>query len=734
MRNIRSIRGVCALFALALWLGGTSSALADQRVIVKAKKPYAAVKQRIIALGGTVTYEFENADGLAVTVPDSQLNAVKAIAGIDYVVEDRILPNPSPRARHDVTDAFLTDLPLDAAPASYFPYASVLTSARTLQLAGYLGQGVVVVLIDSGTSNTASTLCADATTAVTCAATSRVIGGENFVPGATEPSATSSLNNPHGTWVASTMGGNRAFGFARNGATAIAIRNNCPQPNCSFQVNATVDAVPIVGQAPAVQFYALKVFPAAGGGAPESRVLQAMDRAIQLKATLPAMKVVNMSLGGPSLFAGHDIEDELATAMASAGLTLVVSSGNEGPSGLTVSSPGTAREILTVGAASDPVHERIVAERFLFPGVPGAIFRPDSHQQMADFSSRGPTADGRSDPEVVANGVGTFAQGANGGLSFVSGTSFSAPTVSGIAALLYSARPTATPSQIRSAIIGSADPSRIPTATALDQGAGYVNAAAALTLLDMAPGPIADVGPEKKKVTQNIKEGVGIDAIESSSFSTHIAGLRPAERREFYFDVKKNTAAVQVTFSNLVPTLPPAEQNQLFGDDLELAIHSAQTSGDDYEVAPTFINGNKTYVIERPQTGLIRVTAIGDWINVGSISLDVTIEEVTAPLPKKTFRDKIVEGQQRMYDVQIQPGTPQVTFSLSWDSDWSAYPTNDLDMVLVGPGGVVNVTGATANSPETVTIQNPAAGTWTIIVDGFTVFGKDEKYEVRVEY
>jgi subtilisin family serine protease len=415
MRNIRFIRGVCALFALALWLGGTSSALADQRVIVKAKKPYAAVKQRIIALGGTVTYEFENADGLAATVPDSQLNAVKAIAGIDYVIEDRILPNPSPRARRDVAEAFLTDLPLDASPASYFPYASVLTSARTLQLAGYLGQGVVVALIDSGTSITASVLCADATTAATCAATSRVIGGENFVPGATEPSATSSLNNPHGTWVASTMGGNRAFGVLRASATAVAIRNNCPQPNCSFQASPTVDAIPIVGQAPAVQFYALKVFPAAGGGAPESRILQAMDRAIQLKATLPAMKVVNMSLGGTALFAGHDVEDELATAMAAAGLTLVVSSGNEGPSGLTVSTPGTAREILTVGAASDPVHERIVAERFLFPGVPGALYRPDSHQQVADFSSRGPTADGRSDPEVVANGVWTFAQGANGG-------------------------------------------------------------------------------------------------------------------------------------------------------------------------------------------------------------------------------------------------------------------------------------------------------------------------------
>ena len=734
MRNIRSFHNVCALFALAIWIGGPASAAADQRVIVKTKKPYAAVKQRIAALGGTVTYEFENADGLAVTVPDSQLNAVKAIAGVDYAVEDRTVANPSPRARRDMAESYQVDLPLDASPASYFPYASVLTNARTLQLAGNLGQGVLVVLIDSGTSRTASALCSDATNATTCAATSRVIGGENFVPGATEPSATSSLNDPHGTWVATTLGGNRAFGVLRNSATAIAIRNNCPQPNCSFQASATVDAIPIVGQAPAVQFYALKVFPASGGGAPESRILQAMDRAIQLKAAMPAMKVVNMSLGGLTLFAGHDIEDELASSMAAAGLTLVTSSGNEGPSGMTGGSPGTARDILTVGAASDPVHERIVAERFLFPGVPGAIFRPDSHQQVADFSSRGPTAGGRTDPEVVANGVWTFVQGANGSLSFVSGTSFSAPTVSGIAALLYSARPNATPAQIRSAIIGSADPSRIPTAGVLDQGAGYVNAAAALALLDTQPGPIPDVGPEKKKVIQNLRQGVGTDAIESSSYSTHIAGLRPAERREFYFDVKKNTAAVQVTFSNLVPTLPAAEQNQLFGDDLELAIHSAQTSTNDYLVAPTFINGNKTYVIERPQTGLMRITAIGDWVNVGSISLDVTIEEVNEPLPKKTFKDKIVEGQQQTYNVEVPPGTSDVTFSLSWDSDWGAYPTNDLDMVLIGPGGVVNFKGATVNSPERVTIENPAAGTWTIIVDGFTVFGKDEKYEVRVQY
>ena len=80
----------------------------------------------------------------------------------------------------------------------------------------------------------------------------------------------------------------------------------------------------MVGQAPAAQFYALKVFPAAGGGAPDSRILQAMDRAIELKnTTQPNMKVVNMSLGGATLYAGHDVEDELATSMADGGITLV---------------------------------------------------------------------------------------------------------------------------------------------------------------------------------------------------------------------------------------------------------------------------------------------------------------------------------------------------------------------------------------------------------------------------
>src|SRR4029077_20605503 len=97
----------------------------------------------------------------------------------------------------------------------------------------------------------------------------------------------------------------------------------------------------------------------------------------------------------------------------------------------------------------------------------------------------------------------------------------------------------------------------------------------------------------------------------------------------------------------MVAELPPAQQNQLFGEDLQVAIDSAQTSTHDYVVPPTeFIKANKTYVLERPQTGLIRVTALGDWTNAGRVAADVTIEEVIAPLPKRDFKDKIAEGQQ----------------------------------------------------------------------------------------
>ena len=118
-----SSRGVCASFGAVIWVVSATVASADQRVIVKTKKPYDAVKRQITTLGGSVTYEFANADGLAVSVPDAQLNALKGIAGVDYVVEDRLVPNPVPAGRRDVTEA------LQAATSPAFDLRSAASSS-----------------------------------------------------------------------------------------------------------------------------------------------------------------------------------------------------------------------------------------------------------------------------------------------------------------------------------------------------------------------------------------------------------------------------------------------------------------------------------------------------------------------------------------------------------------------------------------------------------------------------
>ena len=121
-----------------------------------------------------------------------------------------------------------------------------------------------------------------------------------------------------------------------------------------------------------------------------------------------------------------------ATIAARKGMLVCISAGNEGnkPWG-TICAPADADSILTVGAVSvDSV--------------------------VGEFSSYGPSSDGRVKPEVCAVGVQTTVIYPDGTIITGNGTSFAAPLMAGMAASLWSALPNENAMQIRERIIRSA--------------------------------------------------------------------------------------------------------------------------------------------------------------------------------------------------------------------------------------------------------------------------------------
>ncbi len=127
------------------------------------------------------------------------------------------------------------------------------------------------------------------------------------------------------------------------------------------------------------------------------------------------------------------ITTQAALMAARKGILVVNSAGNEGASSWRyITAPADADSILAVGAI----------------GPSG---------QIAPFSSRGPTSDGRIKPEVVALGWGTYVMSPSGQVQQASGTSFSAPLLTSLAACLWQASPNLPAQTLRQAILASAD-------------------------------------------------------------------------------------------------------------------------------------------------------------------------------------------------------------------------------------------------------------------------------------
>ncbi len=151
--------------------------------------------------------------------------------------------------------------------------------------------------------------------------------------------------------------------------------------------------------------------------------------------------IISSSLGYLDWYTYADMDGNTAVTTiaadvaASRGILVVISAGNEG---------GTSWHYINAPADADSV----VAA--------GAV---DRYGTIAAFSSFGPSADGRIKPELVALGVSARCADINGGYTYKSGTSLSAPLVSGTAALILQANPSlrGQPMAIRRRLIESAD-------------------------------------------------------------------------------------------------------------------------------------------------------------------------------------------------------------------------------------------------------------------------------------
>jgi hypothetical protein len=179
--------------------------------------------------------------------------------------------------------------------------------------------------------------------------------------------------------------------------------------------------------------------------------------------------------------------------------------------------------------------------------------------------------------------------------------------------------------------------------------------------------------------------------------------------------------------------LPPDEQNQLFGDDILLAVHSSKTSAigeGDYQVFTFTLGG--TFVIADPEEGIMRITVNGDWTNAGQIGASVHVFSLTDPVPGITTQGTIGNGDTVIVPLTIPAGTGVADFRLSWRETWGQYPTNDIDLILVRPNNTVDFGGATINNPEHVVVNNPAAGNWLVVINGFDVAARSDKFELRI--
>jgi len=739
---------------------------------------YSEVVNDINSLGGTVRFQFKYVKGLAATIPRS---AILALASNEDIVRISLDQDVQPAIKDlieiakakergsDLYDAALGLVtPLEVEGMELVPATPELVNSLDPDLyfnafalgatpiwpSTSFGSGGLVAIIDTGIFSGHFLFSSPFIDGLPT-----VVGGKDLSPDVGGPfEGFDSLTNFwHGSHVAGILLGHGAILLPATSLffQSIAENTGLPFPDApSPPFPPGFKIVPLFGIAPDAQAYVIKIFPHTGAGVPSSVVIAGIEHAIDRKtgAVPPALDidVINMSLGGPTLFDGRDLLDQAVDAATAAGITVVSSAGNDGPARNTISSPGSAETGLAVSAAAHPVETRVFWDLTVGElGIGEDLFTSNT-PQIIFFSSRGPTSDGRAKPDVASTGVfvlsacpgSTCDGGGSNTIAFVSGTSMSAPGVSGAIALLNAfadANPASfaatTPEDFKQAIKGGAIP--LAGYVSEDQGSGLLNAANALAHLQaqQVAGDLGDVAPALPALPVPLADISTLPFVGEGDFEVSVSNLAPGFHQTFIFASTVATDEIEIRVNNVVFGL----NNPLGINSLEVYVQSVHRTTFDYYVdsanvfpgddARFSITDDETVVEEASpsftqshviEPGFIKIVVENDWTSADVASADIEIDVAAEEPPDP---DQILSGTIETGDViilgpfDLEEGT---VLELSWDRDWSQYPSSDIDMLLVSftPFLVIS-DGVTLNSPERVVLEQDLVV--FIILIGFEV-------------
>ena len=369
----------------------------------------------------------------------------------------------------------------------------------------------------------------------------------------------------------------------------------------------------------------------------------------------------------------------------------------------------------------------------------------------ASFSSRGPLRAGGGDllkPDLMAPGQDILAAVAPPGsagrdFSLYSGTSMSSPHVAGLAALLKQKHPDWSPMAIKSALMTSAydvlDGPNTDPLVIFRQGAGHVRPNKAAD-----PGLVFDSGWNDWRAflcgTTTSLSASTCATLRSMGYSTDpsdlnlasiaigdLAGVQTVTRKVTNVSSAAATYTASVTgMAGITTAVSPTSLTLSPGQTKSFTVTFTRTTA----ALDAYAGGQLSWAAGTENVRIplvVRPVALAAPSQVsgsgGAIDYSVTFG-YSGPftalarglVPALTFNGAINTGQQLTYNVTVPAGSSYVRFSLF---DATTTPASDLDLVVYNSVGAVVGSSGGGTSAEEVNLLNPAADTYTVLVNGY---------------